>query len=304
MPPEASSEIPSQASPEFGASDIDLIERPTVYRNDLFAGQVVVVSGGGSGLGKAMAVLFARLGARVVICGRDQAKLDTTKALFDANNLPISTHAMSIREPDAVNAFFDTVFAEEGQIDILINNAGGQFPQAAMDLSPNGWRAVVDTNLNGSWNMMQAVAKRWRDRGAPGSVVNIVADIWRGLPQMAHTAAARAGVIYASRTVAVEWAEYNIRVNCLAPGCCESSAFSRYPAAGAESFKQSNPMLRAGDEWDVAEGAIYLSSSAGKFITGETLTIDGGQQLWGDPWPGGRPAWAEIDYSKGRANED
>ena len=285
---------------DFGASDDDLFERSTIYRDDLFKGQVVVVSGGGSGLGKAMAALFGRLGARIVICGRDQAKLDAVKTLFDVRGISCSIHSMSIREPEAVDAFFDQVFADEGKIDILINNAGGQFPQDALDLSPNGWRAVIDTNLNGSWNMMQAAAKRWRDRSAPGNMINIVADIWRGLPQMAHTTAARAGVIYASRTVAVEWAQYDIRVNCLAPGCCESSAFGRYPAEGAESFKQSNPMLRAGDEWDIAEGAVYLASPAGKFITGETLTIDGGQQLWGDPWPGGRPAWAELDYSKGR----
>lgn len=284
----------------FGASDDDLFSRPSVYRDDLFQDQVVVVSGGGSGLGKAMAALFGRLGARIVICGRDPEKLEAVKALFDSRGVPCSTHAMSIREPEAVDTFFDQVFADEGKIDVLINNAGGQFPQAAMDLSPNGWRAVIDTNLNGSWNMMQAAAKRWRDRKAPGNMVNIVADIWRGLPQMAHTTAARAGVIYASRTVAVEWAQYDIRVNCLAPGCCESSAFGRYPSEGAESFKQSNPMLRTGDEWDIAEGAVYLASPAGKFITGETLTIDGGQQLWGDPWPGGRPAWAELDHSKGR----
>jgi citronellol/citronellal dehydrogenase len=117
---------------------------------------------------------------------------------------------------------------------------------------------------------------------------------------MAHTAAARAGVIYAAKSAAVEWAPLNIRVNCLAPGCCESSAFGRYPPEGAESFKQSNPMLHAGEEWDIAEGAVYLASSAGKFITGETLTIDGGQQMWGDPWPAGRPKWFEMDYSKSR----
>lgn len=288
---------------EFGASDEDLFSRQTVYRDDLFKDQVVVVSGGGSGLGRAMAALFGRLGARIIICGRDQAKLDVAKALFEAKGITCVAHAMSIRDVDAVDGFFDRVFADEGKIDVLINNAGGQFPQAAMDLSPNGWRAVVDTNLNGSWNMMQTVAKRWRDRKTPGNVVNIVADIWRGMPQMAHTAAARAGVIYASKTVAVEWAQYDIRVNCLAPGCCESSAFSRYPAEGAESFEQSNPMLRAGDEWDIAEGAVYLASPAGKFVTGETLTIDGGQQLWGDPWPGGRPTWAELDYAKGRSSE-
>lgn len=285
---------------EFGASDAQMFKQATVYRDDLFEGQRVLVSGGGSGLGRAMAILFARLGARIVICGRDPAKLEDAKSSFKQHGQDLETHSLSIRDVEAVDRFMDEMFAGGASLNVLINNAGGQFPQAAMDITPNGWRAVVDTNLNGSWNMMQAAAKRWRDQNAPGAIVNIVADIWRGMPQMAHTAAARAGVIYASKTAAVEWAQNNIRVNCLAPGCCESSAFGRYPAEGAESFKQSNPMLRAGDEWDIAEAAAYLASSAGKFVTGETLTVDGGQQLWGDPWPGGRPAWAELDYASGR----
>jgi len=290
-------------SKPFGASDAALFARPTVYRADLFEGQVAVVSGGGSGLGRAMAILFARLGAKVVICGRDREKLEDARAAFAGEGHEIDVHSLSIREVEAVDGFMDAVFERHGRLDVLVNNAGGQFPQAAIDLSPNGWRAVIDTNLNGSWNMMQAAAKRWRDRKEGGAVVNIVADIWRGMPQMAHTAAARAGVVYASRTVAIEWAPLGIRVNCLAPGCCESSAFGRYPPAGAESFKQSNPLLRAGDEWDVAEGAIYLASPAAKFVTGETLTIDGGQQLWGDPWPGGRPEWFELDYERSRLKE-
>jgi len=287
-------------SETFGASDADLFAKPTVYRPDLFEGQTIIVSGGGSGLGRAMAILFARLGGRVVICGRDEAKLADAKAAFAGFGNALETHALSIRDVEAVDRFIAHVFEAHGGVDILVNNAGGQFPQAGIDISPNGWRAVIDTNLHGTWNMMQAAARGWRDRKASGAIINIVADFWRGLPQMAHTAAARAGVVYASRTVAVEWAPLNIRVNCLAPGCCESSAFARYPAAGAESFKQSNPMLRAGDEWDVAEGAVFLASPASKFITGETLTIDGGQQLWGDPWPGGRPEWFELDYSTSR----
>lgn len=288
---------------EFGSSDAEHFERPTVYRSDLFRGQVVVVTGGGSGLGRATAVLFARLGARVFITGRDGDKLADAKAGFAAHGHDVETAAFSIRDVEAAEAFIKRVFAEAGRLDVLINNAGGQFPLAAEKISPNGWRAVIDTNLNGSWNMTQAAAKRWIDRGEAGAIVNVVADIWRGLPQMAHTAAARAGVIYASKTVAVEWGRLGIRVNCLAPGCCESSAFGRYPPEGAASFRQSNPMLRPGDEWDIAEGAVYLASPAAKFVTGEVLTIDGGQQLWGDPWPGGRPEWAELDYTGSRIPE-
>ncbi|MCA8929605.1 MAG: SDR family oxidoreductase [Alphaproteobacteria bacterium] len=288
----------------FGSSDRELLAYPTVYRPDLFAGQVVLVSGGGSGLGKTAATLFGRLGATVAICGRDAAKLEAAEAFFASAGIKSWSRAMTIRDPQAVEALFDALWRDLGRLDVVVNNAGGQFPQAALEMSPKGWNAVVDTNLNGTWYMMQAAARRWRERGAAGNIVNIVADIWRGLPQMAHTTAARAGVIYASKTVAVEWAPHGIRVNCMAPGCCESSAFGRYPPAGAETFTQSNPMMRAGDEFDVAEAVLYLASPAAKFVTGEVLTVDGGQQMWGDPWPNGRPGAFEIDYSKGRLPQE
>ena len=285
---------------EFGSDNQAILDYPTVYRADLFAGRVVLVSGGGSGLGKTTAALFGRLGATVAICGRDPEKLASSQAFFTNAGIKCWSKAMSIRDPEAVESLFANIYADLGRLDIVVNNAGGQFPQAAIDFSVKGWNAVVDTNLNGTWYMMQAAAKHWRDRGQPGSIVNVVANIWRGLPQMAHTAAARAGVIYASKTVAVEWAPLGIRVNCMAPGCCESSAFGRYPPEGAETFAQSNPMMRAGDEFDVAEAIIYLGGPSGKFITGEVLTVDGGQQMWGDPWPAGRPKDFELDYSFGR----
>jgi citronellol/citronellal dehydrogenase len=109
------------------------------------------------------------------------------------------------------------------------------------------------------------------------------------MPGIAHTAAARAGVAYASKSVAVEWAPHGIRVNCIAPGCHETSGFAHYPPEGARTYLEANPMRRTGDAWDVAEACVYLGASSGKFITGEVLTVDGGQQCWGDPWPTGRP---------------
>jgi len=287
----------------FGFSDAELLALPTVYRDDLFRGKVALVSGGGSGLGKAVAFLLARLGATIVVCGRDAAKLDAVKAAMAPTGVRVDTHAMTIRDPEQVNALMDAVWDEHGRLDLLVNNAGGQFPQPAIDFTPKGWNAVVDTNLNGTWYMMQAAARRWRDHGQEGNIVNIVADIWRGMPHLAHTAAARAGVIFASKSVAVEWAPLRIRVNCIAPGCCETTAFAYYPEAGSASFTQSNPMKRAGDAHDIAESVVYLGASSGKFVTGEVITVDGGQQLWGDPWAAGRPAYFELDYAAARPPE-
>ncbi len=288
------------APPRFGFTDEELRSLPTAFRSDLFAGQVALVSGGGSGLGKAIAALLGRLGATIVICGRDTEKLQAACSLFQSWGIAAEPRTMTIRDADQVAATMGNVFEQHGRLGVLVNNAGGQFPQAAIDFTVKGWNAVIDTNLNGSWYMMQAAARQWSARKQPGSIVNIVADIWRGMPQLAHTAAARAGVVYASKTVAVEWAPMNIRVNCVAPGCCETSAFGRYPAEGAASFEQSNPTKRAGDAWDIAEAVAYLAGPSGKFITGEVLTVDGGQQLWGDPWAVGRPRYFELDYAKAR----
>src|SRR5690606_10071410 len=240
------------------------------------------------------------LGATLVLTGRNRERLEATQSLFQGAGIATEIRDFTIRDAEAVDAAIRDVWERHGRLDVLVNNAGGQYPQAAIDFSVKGWNAVVDTNLNGTWYMMQAAARRWRDSGTPGNIVNIVADIWRGMPQMAHTAAARAGVVYLSKTVAVEWAPLGIRVNCVAPGCCETSAFGRYPPEGAASFEQSNPMKRSGDAQDVAEAVIYLAASSGKFVTGEVLTVDGGQQLWGDPWAAGRPRWFELDYPAAR----
>ncbi len=279
----------------YGFSDEELGELPTVYRVDLFKGQRVLVSGAGSGLGKGIAYLYARLGADLIICGRDMAKLEHAGSWLEKLGARVDLHQMSIRDPDQVARMLGKIFEQHGKLDILVNNAGGQFPQPAIEFTTKGWNAVIDTNLNGTWYMMQNTAKQWLERGQAGCIVNIVANIWRGLPDMAHTCAARAGVIYASKTVAVEWAQSGIRVNCLAPGCCESEGFNRYPPEGSKSFHVSNPMLHAGDVMDVAEGVVYLSAPSAKFITGEVLNVDGGQQLWGDPWPFSKPDWAKID---------
>lgn len=279
----------------WGLNDDELAAYPTVYRDDLLNGQVAIVSGGGTGLGRAMAYLFARLGATVMICSRNQQNLDdTATGIRQRLGVAVDTMAMTIRDPQAVEALMDTVWEKYGRLDILVNNGGGQFPQEAIDYSVKGWNAVIDTNLNGTWYMMQKAAQHWRDHQQAGNIVNIVADIWRGMPGIAHTCAARAGVVFASRSVAVEWAPFNIRVNCVAPGTVATPGLNVYPPEASKDFHRANPMLRCGDAMDIAEAVVYLGTSAGKFITGECLTVDGGQQLWGEPWPNGKPAYFET----------
>ena len=279
----------------YGSSDEELIQYATVFRPDLFKDQVVLVSGAGSGLGKATAVLLARLGARLVLCGRDAAKLDAVATLVRGLGADVLTVPMTIRNVEQVDKLFTSTWERFGRLDVLVNNAGGQFGSAAIDLTPKGWNAVVDTNLNGTWYMMQRAAKLWQSTNTHGNIVNVVTVIWRGQPQVAHTCAARAGVVYLSKSVAVEWAPLGIRVNCVAPGCVETTAFDLYTPAAQESFFEANPMRRAGDEYDIAESICYLAAPSGKFITGEVITVDGGQQCWGEPWFQGRPAWFDRE---------
>ena len=260
-----------------------------VFRDGLFNGEVVLVSGGGSGLGRAIAVQFAALGASVAICGRRIERLEETAELIRKNGGTVSTHAMSIRDPEAVVQLVIDVANKHGRIDHLVNNAGGQFPQAAIDFSIKGWNAVIDTNLNGSWYMMQAVARHWRDQQAQGTITNIVAVIVRGMPGVAHTCAARAGVIHLSKTLATEWAPFGIRINCVAPGAIATGGMEVYSEEARRELPRSNLMQRFGSAQDVADAVTYLAAPSGRFITGEVLTIDGGNQLWGDQWTIPRP---------------
>ncbi|MEX1667827.1 SDR family oxidoreductase [Zhongshania guokunii] len=274
-------------------SDAEFATAPLPFSGGSFAGQVVLVSGGGSGIGKATAWLFARLGAHLIITGRTEQKLvDTVAALTEAG-LSASYKLQDIRDYEGIAAMYEAIYAEFGRLDVLVNNAGGQFPQSSIDFSKNGWDAVVNNNLNGSWYMMQHAARQWRDRGLQGSIVNIVAVVPRGMCGGAHTCAARAGVIHLSKTVAVEWAEYNIRVNCVAPGVIYSEGMGAYSPEAMSEFDKSNPMKRFGTPWDIAQACVYLGGPSGSFITGEVLTIDGGGQLWGDLWMQGKP-----DYFK------
>jgi citronellol/citronellal dehydrogenase len=262
---------------------------PTAYRADLFRDKVVLVSGGGSGIGRATAVLFARLGANVVISGRTQEKLDAVAAFARAQGARMAAVAANIKEPADVDALFARIAGEAGPLDIAVNSAGGQFPQPAIDMADKGWAAVVNNNLNGTFYMMQRAARAFRDAGRPGAIVNVVVVTDRGMPGVAHPVAARAGVIGLTRTVAVEWAPLGIRVNCVAPGLTATEGLDVYPEEARREFPVANPMKRPGTPMEIAEACVYLAGPTASFITGQVLTVDGGGNLWGELWTAGRP---------------
>jgi citronellol/citronellal dehydrogenase len=255
----------------------------------LFAGQVALVTGGGTGIGLATSRELAGLGARVAICGRRQEKVDAGRAvLADAGVAAdrIFGGTCDIREPDQVAAFVAQVLERFGRIDVLVNNAGGQFPSPAEGMSPKGWEAVIRNNLNGTFFVTREVATRAMIPARRGRIVNVTAMVCRGFPGMAHTGAARAGVENLTRTLAIEWAAHGIRVNAVAPGNnIRSSGTAQYGEPVMEIARKATPLKRLGTPEEVARAIVFLASDKNDFVTGVVFGIDGGQPLWGDIWP-------------------
>lgn len=285
------SDTPATSEAEPLWDNAALAAQPTIYASDLLRAHTVFVSGGGSGIGRATAWLAARLGAKVIISGRKEKKLaavcDGINQAFDADAAYV---CVDIRERDSVDEAFATVSEQHGDIDLLINSAGGQFPQAALDYSEKGWQTVINTNLNGTWHMMQVAAQRWRERHHAGSIVNVVV-VNQGLFGVAHTSAARAGVMAFSSKAAVEWAPHNIRVNCIAPGAIRTEGWAVYSEKAHSRYPRTNPLMRAGTPWEIAEAIVFVGGPGGRFINGETLTVDGGGQHWGEIWTTGKPEY-------------
>jgi NAD(P)-dependent dehydrogenase (short-subunit alcohol dehydrogenase family) len=284
----------------LGLTDDELATVETVYRDGVLDGHVMLIPGGGTGIGKATAYLAARLGAQVMICGRREAMLRETAAGIEQRlGKTIGWKVTNIRDPDQVTALVADTWEQFGRLDTLVNSAGGQFIQPSMDYSVKGWLAVVDTNLNGHWWLMQACGRRWRDSGLPGNIVNIISVVDRGLPSVVHTAAARGGVITLSKSIAVEWAPYGIRVNCVAPGAILSDGIGNYTEEHQRRLPNGNPMRRMGDTMDMAQAIIYLSAPSGKYVTGEVLRIDGGSQLWSGGAPDEElPEWFRANRTE------
>jgi NAD(P)-dependent dehydrogenase (short-subunit alcohol dehydrogenase family) len=257
---------------------------PSIFRPGLFDGHVAIVTGGGSGIGLATVRTLCELGAKVAINGRDPAKLESAKASLAQHGWNIHAAPCDIREPEQVAAFVKGAREALGDISVLVNNAGGQFPTPAEQLSPRGWDAVIRNNLNGTFYVTREVAVSSMIPRQRGRIVNIIANVARGFPGMVHTGAARAGVDNMTKTLAVEWAQHGISVNAIAPGVIRSTGTDRYPPELLEMSRKHTPQKRLGTSEEVAELCAYLASDAAAFVTGETWYIDGGAHLWGDNW--------------------
>jgi NAD(P)-dependent dehydrogenase (short-subunit alcohol dehydrogenase family) len=260
----------------------------TIFRNDLFAGQWAWVTGGGTGIGKRIARELCQLGATVVISGRREEPLLETKSLICKENASEACcHAITvnIRSVDSVNECLDEILKRSsGRLDMLVNSAGGQFPSLAADLSERGWRAVIDTNLNGTWFVMQQCYLRCFRRQQRGNIVTIVVLTRNGFPTMSHTAAARAGIKSLHRTLAQEWASDGVRLNCVAPGIIASSGLQTYPVAVREKIREQGDMqaymTRLGTEEEVSAAALFLLSEGSAYTTAQCVNIDGGWSIY------------------------
>lgn len=270
----------------------------SIFRPDLFAGQTVIVTGGGSGIGRCTVHELTALGAHVAIVGRDAGKLARVHGEVLEDGGKASTHVCDIRDEAAVRATIDAVLDETGRLDGLVNNAGGQWMTPLKDISTNGFEAVVRNNLTGGFIFMREAHARWMAAHG-GAIVNIIADIWHGWPNFGHSAAARGGMLTLTETAACEWAGDGVRVNTVAPGGIASSGFDRYAPEARRRVREYAarvPLKRFGTESEVSAAIVFLLSPGAAYITGSCIRVDGGTPL-------ARQTWQLPQYSRSRAFE-
>jgi citronellol/citronellal dehydrogenase len=257
----------------------------SIFRPGLFEGRTILVTGGGTGIGRCTAHELASLGATVALVGRTRDKLQAVQDEIAQTGGRSSVHACDIREEDQVQRTVTDVLAEHGRIDGLVNNAGGQFSAPLATISAKGWDAVVRTNLTGGFLMARECVARWMHAHG-GAIVNMLADMWMGMPGMGHSGAARAGMLNFTETAALEWAP--VRVNAVAPGWIASSGMDRYPPGMAGVIKglhRNVPLQRLGTESEVSAAIVFLLSPAAAFVSGACLRIDGAAPNAKRIWP-------------------
>jgi len=261
----------------------------SVFAPGLLHGRVVVVTGGGSGIGRCTAHELASLGAHVVLIGRNLAKLQDVAGEIVADGGRASFHACDIRQEDTVRTVVTAIVGAHGRIDGLVNNAGGQYITPLENISAKGWQAVIDTNLTGGFLMArECYVQSMQARG--GSVVNIVADMWGSMPGMGHSGAARAGMVNFTETAALEWAKSGVRVNAVAPGYIASSGMDHYPEEAGpmlREMRETVPAGRFGNEAETSAAIVFLLSPAASFISGSVLRVDGAR-------PQVRMGWGQV----------
>ncbi|HUH75368.1 MAG TPA: SDR family oxidoreductase [Chitinophagales bacterium] len=254
-----------------------------MFAENTFKNQIVLVTGGGSGIGYTIAKKYLELGAIVWIASRKQERID--KAVKELSEFgEVYGTALDIRETDQIEKIAELIKEKHQRLDILINNAGGQFPSAAENISYNGFRSVITNNLIGTFYVTQIMAKVFFIPQMQGNIVNIIANIYRGFPGMSHTGAARAGVDNLTKSLAIEWVRYNIRVNAVAPGIIASSGLDQYPKELLTNLQEAIPGKKLGTMEEVAWPTLFLSSNMASYVNGETLYVDAGNRLWGDNW--------------------
>ena len=261
----------------------------SVFAPGLLHGRVVVVTGGGSGIGRCTAHELASLGAHVVLIGRNLAKLQDVAGEIVADGGRASFHACDIRQEDTVRTVVTAIVGAHGRIDGLVNNAGGQYITPLENISAKGWQAVIDTNLTGGFLMArECYVQSMQDKG--GSVVNIVADMWGSMPGMGHSGAARAGMVNFTETAALEGAKSGVRVNAVAPGYIASSGMDHYPEEAGpmlREMRETVPAGRFGNEAETSAAIVFLLSPAASFISGSVLRVDGAR-------PQVRMGWGQV----------